>query len=56
VSEVVLISRKNNTALNRWVYQDTGKFNGLIETLGESIKYPVVTLKDSPRPRWARSS
>jgi ornithine decarboxylase len=47
VSEVVLVSRKNNTALNRWVYQDTGKFNGLIETLGESIKYPVVTLKDS---------
>ena len=47
VSEVVLISRKNNTALNRWVYQDTGKFNGLIETLGESIKYPVITLKDS---------
>lgn len=47
-SEVVLISRKNNTALSRWVYQDTGKFNGLIETLGESIKYPVVTMKDSP--------
>jgi ornithine decarboxylase len=42
-SEIVLISRKNNTALNRWVYLDTGKFNGLIETLGESIKYPVVT-------------
>jgi ornithine decarboxylase len=48
VSEVVLISRKNNTALSRWVYQDTGKFNGLIETLGESIKYPVVTTKDGP--------
>jgi len=48
ISEVVLISRKNNTALNRWVFQDTGKFNGLIETLGESIKYPVITLKDHP--------
>jgi ornithine decarboxylase len=48
ISEVVLISRKNNTALNRWVYQDTGKFNGLIETLSESIKYPIVTLKDGP--------
>ena len=46
VSEVVLISRKNNTALNRWVYLDTGKFNGLIETLDESIKYPIVTSKD----------
>lgn len=52
ISEVVLISRKNNTALNRWVYQDTGKFNGLIETLGESIKYPVVTLKDGPDAKY----
>jgi ornithine decarboxylase len=48
VSEVVLISRKNNTALNRWVYLDTGKFNGLIETLDESIKYPIITSKDLP--------
>lgn len=45
-SEVVLISRKNNTALSRWVYIDAGKFNGLIETLDESIKYPIVTEKD----------
>jgi len=43
VSEVVLVSRKNNTALQRWVYTDVGKFNGLIETLDESIKYPVVS-------------
>ena len=48
-SEVVLISRKNNTALHRWVYLDTGKFNGLIETLDESIKYPVITEKDGGR-------
>jgi ornithine decarboxylase len=48
VSEVVLISRKNNTALNRWVYLDTGKFNGLIETMDESIKYPIVSSKDAP--------
>ncbi|MDR3193041.1 MAG: type III PLP-dependent enzyme [Treponema sp.] len=48
ISEVVLISRKNNTALNRWVYMDTGRFNGLIETLDESIKYPIVTSKDGP--------
>ncbi|MDR0668570.1 MAG: type III PLP-dependent enzyme [Treponema sp.] len=48
VSEVILISRKNNTALNRWVYLDVGKFNGLIETLDESIKYPVVSSKDLP--------
>jgi ornithine decarboxylase len=48
ISEVVLISRKNNTALNRWVYLDTGKFNGLIETMDEAIKYPIVTSKDLP--------
>jgi ornithine decarboxylase len=47
VSEVVLISRKNNTALNRWVYLDTGKFNGLIDTQEESIKYPIITSKDA---------
>ncbi|HBB42056.1 MAG TPA: ornithine decarboxylase [Treponema sp.] len=45
-SQVVLISRKNNTALQRWVYLDAGKFNGLIETLDESIKYPIITEKD----------
>jgi len=43
ITEVVLISRKTHTALNRWVYLDTGKFNGLIETLNESIKYPIIT-------------
>jgi len=47
ITEVVLISRKNHTALNRWVYLDTGKFNGLIETLNESIKYPIVTLNEN---------
>lgn len=45
-SEVILVSRKNNTALQRWVYQDSGKFNGLIETMDESIKYPVISSKD----------
>jgi len=45
VSEVVLISRKSYSALHRWVYTDVGKFSGLIETLGESIKYPIYTEK-----------
>jgi ornithine decarboxylase len=45
VSEVVLISRKSHTGLYRWVYVDVGKFSGLIETLGESIKFPVYTDK-----------
>ncbi|MDR0301620.1 MAG: type III PLP-dependent enzyme [Treponema sp.] len=47
-TEVILISRKNNTALNRWVYLDTGKFNGLTETLNESVKYPIITSIDTP--------
>ena len=41
VSEVVLISRKDNYALHRWIFTDVGKFSGLAETLGESIKYVV---------------
>lgn len=47
VTEVITVSRKNNTALQRWVYVDAGVFNGLVETLNESIKYPIVTSKDS---------
>lgn len=47
-TEVILTSRKNNTALARWVYVDAGKFNGLIETIDESIKYPIVSSKDAP--------
>lgn len=46
VSEVVLISRKSRTAMERWVYTDIGKFNGLMETLNESIKYPIYTEKN----------
>ncbi len=45
VSEVVLISRKARTSLHRWVYTDVGKFSGLIETLDESIKYPIYVEK-----------
>jgi ornithine decarboxylase len=41
VSEIVMISKKTKTALNRWIYTDIGKFGGLIETLEESIKYPI---------------
>jgi ornithine decarboxylase len=45
VSEVVLISRKSRTAVERWVYTDVGKFSGLIETMDESIKFPIWTDK-----------
>lgn len=46
VSEIVLISRKARTALNRWIYVDVGKFSGLIETLDEAIKFPIYTEKN----------
>lgn len=50
VSEVVLISRKSRTDLKRWVYTDVGLFQGLIETMGESIKYPIYTEKMEQSP------
>lgn len=41
-TEVVLISKKNETDKKNWVYLDVGVFRGLIETLGESIKYKII--------------
>jgi ornithine decarboxylase len=45
-SEVVLISRKSFGEEKRWVYLDVGKFNGLAETMDESIKYRITTPAD----------
>jgi ornithine decarboxylase len=45
-AEVVLISKKSNEDDVRWVYLDIGKFGGLAETMGESIRYPIRTPKD----------
>jgi ornithine decarboxylase len=42
-SEVVLISQKGGGDARRWVYLDVGKFNGLAETMDESIKYRIAT-------------
>src|ERR1700758_4580597 len=42
-SEVVLIAEKGGADRRRWVYLDVGKFNGLAETMDESIKYRIVT-------------
>jgi ornithine decarboxylase len=42
-SEIVLISEKGGSDGRRWVYLDVGKFNGLAETMDESIKYRIVT-------------
>lgn len=43
VSEVVNVARKHKNDLYRWVYLDTGLFGGLMETMGEAIKYPIYT-------------
>jgi ornithine decarboxylase len=48
VTEVVLISRKSEANQYSWVYLDVGKFGGLIETLDESIKYPIYSEKTGP--------
>ena len=45
-TEVVLVSRKAYGDEERWVYLDTGVFGGLAETLGEAIKYRIVTSRD----------
>jgi ornithine decarboxylase len=42
-SEVVLIAEKGGSDSRRWVYLDVGKFNGLAETMDESIKYRIAT-------------
>ena len=42
-SEVVLIAEKGGDDDRRWVYLDVGKFNGLAETIDESIKYRILT-------------
>ncbi len=48
-TEVVLVSKKSKDAKFRWVYLDVGMYGGLAETLGESIKYKMITSKDSDR-------
>jgi len=46
-AEVVLVSRKGVADDDRrWVYLDTGRFNGLAETEGEAIRYPITTDRD----------
>ncbi|MDD2422788.1 MAG: type III PLP-dependent enzyme [Candidatus Cloacimonetes bacterium] len=41
VAEVINISRKSKNNMYQWVYLDIGKFGGLIETIDESIKFPI---------------
>ncbi|OYW09754.1 MAG: ornithine decarboxylase, partial [Rhodospirillales bacterium 12-71-4] len=45
-AEVVLVSRKGEEDPVRWVYLDIGRFGGLAETEGESIRYEFRTPHD----------
>ncbi len=45
-AEVLLVSRKSDSDLHRWVYLDIGKFSGLAETMDEAIRYSLVTDRD----------
>lgn len=45
-AEVLLVSRKSDSDLHRWVYLDIGKFSGLAETMDEAIRYQFITEKD----------
>jgi ornithine decarboxylase len=46
-TQVLLITRHGNHDQRRWVYLDAGRFNGLSETLGERIHYPIRTPHDA---------
>lgn len=45
-AEVLLVSKKSSSDLNRWVYLDIGRFSGLAETEGEAIRYQFATPRD----------
>jgi len=45
-AEVVLVSQRDKNSPVRWVYLDIGRFGGLAETEGESIKYRITTPHD----------
>jgi len=45
-AEVLLVSRKSDADLCRWVYLDIGRFSGLAETEGEAIRYQFLTGRD----------
>ena len=42
VSEIINIAKKSVHERYPWVFLDIGKFGGLIETLDEAIKYPIL--------------
>ncbi|MHA1564174.1 MAG: type III PLP-dependent enzyme [Alphaproteobacteria bacterium] len=47
-TEVILISRRDERAPERWVYLDIGRYGGLDETSGETIQYTLRPLTNGP--------
>ena len=47
VTKIILISKKSVLNQYEWIYLDCGVYNGLMEALGESIKYPIFTEKEN---------
>jgi ornithine decarboxylase len=45
-ADVLLVSRKSDDDICRWVYLDIGKFSGLAETMDEAIRYQFITERD----------
>ncbi len=43
VAEVIAVVHRGDT---RWVFLDVGVFTGLVETIGEAIRYPIETDRD----------
>ncbi|MZR14017.1 type III PLP-dependent enzyme [Maritimibacter sp. DP07] len=46
IAEVLLVSKKSDDDMHRWVYLDIGRFSGLAETEGEAIRYQIATPRD----------
>jgi ornithine decarboxylase len=46
VAECLLVSRKSERDVHRWVYLSIGRFSGLAETEGEAIRYQFITPRD----------
>ena len=45
VSEIIRVSKKTKSSYHPWVFLDVGKFGGLIETIDESIRFPIYVDK-----------
>ena len=46
-SEVILVSKKNESDKKRWVYLDIGRFGGLAETEAEAIRYKIISVNNN---------